>query len=381
MASWDVLVVGAGPAGSMAAASIPSGLQVLLVDRRRIIGQPIQCAGGLSARALSWHGLEPDPSWVLYPIEGVRNWSPDGTVSVLRIKGYEIDRAKFDQALAARAQERGAELRVERRLRGLRRHDGKWQAEFGSESHEATVVIGADGPESTVAHFAGLPHNTRTSLGFQYVLPARQRSPEPWFDLFWSSAYGGAYAWIFPRGETVNIGLGGDGFLKPQLDAFCRARGWEPDDRRELNAGKIPVGGPVSPLVRDGIALVGDAGGLCNPCTGGGIHPAIHSGMLAGKVAGEAIEAEDVRRLEAYEAQLRREPYTAPVLTKAAKIFTTLSDAEWSFLNRASKSRFTRDVPLWECAWAFLSHPRHWHRLRDLYRLRKAALIYEEYGW
>jgi len=381
MASWDVIVVGAGPAGSMAASAVRPGQRVLLVDKRRVVGHPVQCAGGLSAQALSWHGLKPDPSWVLVPIEGIRNWSPDGTSSTLRMKGYEVDRARFDQALAARAQEHGAELRLERRLRALSRHDGLWRADFGAEQHEAPIILGADGPESTVARLAGLPRNTRLFLGYQYVLPVREGMLEPWFELFWSSALQGGYTWIFPRGETANVGVGGGGFLKPYLDAFCRAHGLDPEKRCEINAGKIPVGGPVSPLVRNGIALVGDAGGLCNPCTGGGIHAALHSGVLAGRAAGQAVTAEDPAQLAAYEARVRREPYAAPVLAKAAEIFSTLRDEEWSFLNGLSRHRLTREVPLSEAFWGLLRHPRFWHRARDFYRLRSAAIIYEQYGW
>ena len=305
----DVLVIGAGPAGSAAACeAAKAGAEVLLVERRASVGVPVQCAEYIPKPLVGEIDLGRD--YVVQPIEGMKTFLPGGEMTLTRTPGYVIRRDRFDQALAAAATAAGATLVTATRAQALTvggsvilgRKGG------GTARVEAGVIIGADGPRSTVGKWAGAV-NRNLLPGAQVTVPLTRQleHTEIYFD---PSIYAG-YAWLFPKGPVANVGLGlkrarGDlGSVKALLDAFVAKLAAEDrvaDVPVTHAAGWIPAE-PVRRAVYGKIALVGDAAGQTHAITGAGIYAAVTCGRMVGKWSARAALENDPGLLAEYDAE------------------------------------------------------------------------------
>lgn len=305
----DILVIGAGPAGGAAAvAAAERGLSVLLIERKKEIGVPVQCAEfiplplGNRARA---DGV------LLQRITGMKSILPSGAIEATDFPGLMIDRARFDQALAADAMAAGAEVWTHTRLGTLKDHYAGVQR--GGEKFITPVsfkaLIAADGPHSSVAELLGLAQmetvNTR-----QYTVELKRDYADT--DVWLSADYPGGYAWLFPKNQQANLGLGADkralNDLKCPLDALHRQladAGIIGHAIQARTGGAIPVGGMREKIAIGNILFAGDAAGLTHPITGGGIAAAVISGELAGNAAADFIEQGNSKKLFEYEEDLR----------------------------------------------------------------------------
>jgi flavin-dependent dehydrogenase len=243
-------------------------------------------------------------------IEGMTTFLPSGRRVDAAYPGIMIDRARFDQALAEQARDAGAEEWLDTALLNVdaahaaatvRRGDGTRQIEY-------RVLIAADGPLSRVAASLHMPAlqivHTR-----QYTVPLFQRRANT--EVFLSGDYPGGYAWLFPKDDVANLGVGMDKQqapdLKSPLDALhaqLAGDGVVGMDILARTGGPIPVGGLRARLVVDRVAFAGDAAGLTHPITGAGIAAAVESGEAAGAAAGRFLGG-DARALADYEADMR----------------------------------------------------------------------------
>lgn len=311
---YDVIVVGGGPAGAVAARfAADGGASVLLIEKRQEIGDPVRCAEGVGTRELDRY-IDTDLKWVAAPIKGATLYVPDGTPFKMRPKdpdqsyGYILERKIFDRALVEKAAQSGVEVYTKTSATGLIIEDGKIKGvkvkRLGIEKEIRTnIVIGADGIESKVGRWAGI--NTTLKLsdiesGVQYLMANIEIDPDN-IEIYMGNKYApGGYVWIFPKGKNrANVGIGlignkiEDG-KRPidYLNKFIEER--FPDGKIiEMNYGGIPVSGGIDKIYGNGIMLVGDAGQLTDPITGGGIKHALWSGEFAGVVAAEAVKAEN----------------------------------------------------------------------------------------
>jgi len=326
----DVLVVGAGPGGSLAARyAAEAGADVLMIEKRPEIGAPIRCAEGVSRAWLDEVNIKVDKRWVANSVDGAKLVSPSGSSFYVDEKmagnevGMVLERHFFDKTMAASAAKAGAEIMLKTSATGVTKKDGKvvgvTASSFGEPlSIDAKCVIAADGFESQIGRWAGIDtglKQTDITTCFQYRLTGIDIE-DRYCEFFIGSAAPGGYVWVFPKDEeTANVGLGvmlsrlrGPGEVKGYLDRFIRenerfARG----QPLEAVAGAVSVSPPLDETVMDGLMLVGDAARLIDSITGGGIAHACLSGMYAGKVAGKALEAKDLSRegLQEYETLWR----------------------------------------------------------------------------
>ena len=316
MIKTDVLVIGAGPAGSTAARfAAKGGAKVILMDKKSEIGAPKRCAEGVSKRTFEILELEADPHWITQEIEGIRLIAPDGTdvwltndVVELPEAGYILERKVFDKHLAMEAGRAGAEIRIKTQAKGLKKEeDGSYTVtcECMGEVYDinAKILIGADGPESHVAKWAGLKAITKPKhmeAGVQFEMCNAKMERNDVLEFYFGSVAPGGYFWLFPKGDDiVNAGLA----IIPEMaeksayeylvDAVNNCYALKDAQPVELNVGGDPVGGLVKEMYNDNIMLCGDAASQVNPLTGGGITSGITGGKLAGQTAAEAIAAGD----------------------------------------------------------------------------------------
>ncbi|ADZ10252.1 Digeranylgeranylglycerophospholipid reductase [Methanobacterium lacus] len=327
----DVLVIGAGPAGSSTAKyAAQNGAKVILMDKKSEIGAPKRCAEGVSKEGLKKLGIEPSSRWVTKELSGVRLVSPNGTDVWLnddQVKlpeaGYILERKVFDKFMAMDAARAGATIMIKTLARGMRKDSNGYivSCENMGEDFEikAKIVVGADGPESRVGRWGGLktvvkPKNMES--GIQFEMAGVEMEDPDCIEFYFGSVAPGGYAWIFPKGgDIANVGLGivntvtDKSAYQHLLEFVENCPATQNAQAVELNIGGDPVGGMLKDLVEDNVMIVGDAAGHVNPLTGGGIITALEAGKYAGEVAAEAIKEGDCskKRLKEYEKICKEE--------------------------------------------------------------------------
>jgi geranylgeranyl reductase family protein len=304
--SYDIVVIGAGPAGASAArAAAQKGVKVLMIDRRQRIGIPVQCAEFV-AQWVSRYAHFSSKS-ILQRIETMITHLPDGTFYEIKGPGYMLDRSLFDKELAASAVLSGAKISIETKALGLSQEGLIVEQGSKKEVIQSKVFIGADGAHSSIGRLVGRP-NLKTIVGLQYevILP----KPQSHVDIFFHKDYEGGYAWFFPKGETANVGVGVIpektnlllGLLDHFLDHLVELRKLSSVEIIAKTGGSIPCGKPRKTVFGNTL-LVGDAAGHAHPITGAGILNAVVGGEIAGRVAAEAADHGDLRYLENYEME------------------------------------------------------------------------------
>ncbi len=311
MKSYDVVIAGAGPAGSGAAiAAAKEGLRVLMVEKRQEIGSPKRCGEGLSRSSLERMGLEYDPVWARRPIIGTSVYAPNG--KYVRYDGEDlgwvVERKIFDKWLAEKAADAGARVQARTEVSSVLKEDGivsgvKLSSFGNSWDVKCRILIACDGVESKVSRMAGLNTTLKPTdlvAGFQYEMAGIEIDPDRIELYFGNEVAPGGYVWIFPKGERVaNVGIGvrkpfARKTAKEYLDDWIRTKpGLKRGSVLEANSGGVPVGGLMENMVLDNFMAAGDAAHHVNPIHGGGISEAYVGGRIAGEVAAEAIREGD----------------------------------------------------------------------------------------
>jgi flavin-dependent dehydrogenase len=220
-----------------------------------------------------------------------------------------VHRDRFDRTLAARAVEAGAHLLPGVRVLGregdgtviARQHGGAVELRI-----KASVVIGADGPRSTVGRWVGAV-NRNLLPGVQVTVPLREECP--YAETYFEPEFFGGYGWFFPKKDRVNIGLGMRRPLRPEslgglLDRFVAGfvRRGRVEDRILARAGGWIPAEPLRRGVHGNVLLAGDAAGQTHPITGAGIFAAVVCGRMAGTHAAGAALTGNLALLEGYDA-------------------------------------------------------------------------------
>ena len=333
---YDVVVVGAGPAGSSAARyAAMGGCNTLMIEKRQEIGSPVRCGEGIARHFLDDCGIPYETKWVAQEVKGAKIISPAGNVLKIDEKhagnevGIVLERDAFDKACAKLAAKAGSEIWVKTTAVGLLKDNGRvtgvrvkrLEEEFNIE---ADCVVAADGYESQVGRWAGM--KTLMKAGditgtLQYRLTNIEPDPDfpHYCEFFLGTCAPAGYIWVFPKDEcTANVGLGisldrlkNKMDLKMYLDAFCKK---DPRMKHaqflDMVTGGVSTCPPIKESVRDGIAMVGDGARHIDPITGGGIGNGCLAGMILGKVLADIRErggAYSKEDLQPYEKGWRAE--------------------------------------------------------------------------
>ena len=324
---YDVVVVGAGPAGCLAAKyAAKNGAKTLIIEEHASIGSPVQCAGLLSTSAIRECEVVLDSGF--HPITGAFVYAPDRRrirISGGEIKAYVVDRRIFDRTLAENAIRSGADILMRTRAVGIdigtgTRGCGRRILHVAIEGEpdviEADVVIGADGVQSHIARWAGLDTPDTVLSGAQ--LSTVYDFEDPGFvEIFPGSCAPGFFAWAIPYHGSARIGLAvrpgfGSGSGVVQESAWVHLKRLIAEhpvvsEKCDPGVAGIAIGGiPISvpqQTAADGLLIVGDAAGQVKPTSGGGVYPGAVCAKIAGKIAADAVMEGDtsVRRLSEYD--------------------------------------------------------------------------------
>lgn len=311
---YDVIVVGAGPAGSTTARECAlRGLSVLLLDKAEF-PRDKPCGGGVTARAAALLPFDIGPvvERVVYGMHLTLRQSGGFTRYSSERLAYLTQRCRLDTFLVERALDKGVVLRQRAAVREVERHPSHVVVRANGESFQGRILVAADGANGTTARLAGINVRITQGIALEGNITVSNGFPEQWQDVLGLDVGGvpGGYGWIFPKGDHVNIGLGGWKYLGPtlrqRLDRLVRFYGFDPAQMWGLRGYHLPLRYPDSPLLDGNVLLVGDAAGLLDPLTGEGIYAAIWSGRTAARNI-YAYLGEEAPDLQGYQQDVERE--------------------------------------------------------------------------
>lgn len=295
--TWDVLVAGAGPAGSTAARILAArGVRVAVLEKSGAWPRDKVCGGGLTGRALRELGLdirpvaEGEPSRLRVYSRGRYRFEARRSPRVSMVM-----RDRLDAFLMEEAVRRGARFQASAEVARLLPSAGGVTVETrDGRTFAGRYLIGADGVHSTVARLAGLARGKEICLALEWELDPGPEALQAWRDTLAvdSGAVPRGYGWVFPKREVLSAGVGGPvrdaAMLDHGLRRMLRGLGIDGVPRRRrgywLSVGGVPLAVQAGPVL-----LAGDAAGLVDPFLGEGIAWAAASGRLAAETILESL--------------------------------------------------------------------------------------------
>lgn len=287
MERFDVAVVGAGPAGATTAYRLARAhARVLLIDKVRF-PRDKPCGGGLTTRAVRQLPFSVEPV-VEDRITRVRcrlKYGPTIERRSDRVLCLMTQRRRLDAYLVEQAADAGATFRD-----GVRVEiDSDRSLRVDGTPVEVDTVVGADGANGISAKALGLGGDIVNGVALEGNLPYEQLPDDHWRGMLVLelATLPGGYGWIFPKGDHVNVGVGGWGSegprLRDHLRFLCEQYGFQPGDLTNLRGHRLPMRRSGTQLGRGRALLVGDAAGVLDPVSGDGIYEALVSGELAAR--------------------------------------------------------------------------------------------------
>ena len=348
---YDVVVVGAGPAGSRFAASVAGSRSVLLLEENFEVGKPVQCSGLVSPRVIEMSAMG---SW-FNVVNAVKFRSPSGnefSLSGTGPKGYVIDRSGLDTHLAESAARAGTDILLGASFTGAVRHEEHIAVSFVHRGEAKRVrcrlLVGADGMASSVSRTFRLAKFREIVSCVQTDAFAGDMNRGNDVRLYFGRDIApGFFAWVIPAGDFARIGLGTAGTDVPTSHYFeMLLRRLGVKKTLNMTAGPIPLGNSGR-LVDDGVMLIGDAAGQAKPISGGGIFTGMAAADIAAGVAKEAFEASDFSSgcLSRYEREWKRG--IGRELERAAlvrRIFQEMDDRHLDMLFRTLEDSSLMDI-------------------------------------
>jgi len=322
--SYKTIIIGAGPAGLNAGRFLKD--ECLILDRKRSLGTPVQCAEGISIQALAREGLSPDPKWAATQIRQIKRIMPNGAFWGHRQKepyAVVLKRRHFESYLAGLV---SGEICLESRVVDMQWNGSEWEVSTNrGDIFHSEYIIAADGPASLAARTV-FGYRYALAPGVNYLVELEESVPSDELQMFFGSHIApGGYGWVFPvAAHKANIGLlvktGGRAraqyrrFLEETIAPLFGAY-----DLIKQKSGILPVCGFPTSVVRQNVLLTGDAGAFADPIFSGGIGLA----LLTGRLAAESINS---GHPEQYQDSVDNLPFTGNDLSRAREIFYNFDD-------------------------------------------------------
>ncbi|MCK5146171.1 NAD(P)/FAD-dependent oxidoreductase [bacterium] len=348
---YDVVVLGAGPAGSSAAEyASKGGVKVALVERKEKTGYPVRCGEAMGIKGINNIGFDVDPGWIMNRIKKACLISPNGThITYTKMAdSYVVNREIMDADLVKRAVNAGTDYFPNSPVLSVKQIEKQlYECRCPDKTFTAPCIIIADGVESRLARDLGW--NTVCELEdidcCAFCRIDCDIEQDTCYFIIGSQITPAGYLWIFPREKgQINIGLGllgshsSPGKAKTLLLDYINKH-YPHASISNLHCGGDPAGQYLLPLVKNGAMVVGDAARQVASLTGGGINYALFAGKTAGTVAAEAFQNNtfNMSHLNKYES-IWKKGYGKQQLRSYALKSILLKEVNDKFLNGIASS-------------------------------------------
>ncbi|MCE7743095.1 MAG: NAD(P)/FAD-dependent oxidoreductase [Candidatus Heimdallarchaeota archaeon] len=384
-----IAIVGGGPAGLQAAITVAKqGFQPVVFEEHQRIGSPIQCGEGMSLKAFHDFSIPTtNNEFCVREHKQCQLVFPSNKILYGDIHAFMIKRDSFDQYLANKAIEAGAEIKTNTKILEIRRKPE------GS-------IIKLKGQDKTTyfSHFLILAEGARAKLAQnlsfsspQLIKAFEYRIEGEWGeDLefhFDAQDYPSGYCWIFPRDNETNVGIVTTAKqMKTRLDSFLKKKKIKGKIVKKIG-GAIPMKGPVSKLASNNIVLAGDTAGMVNPIFYGGIRIGMTSGKFAGKVGVEyltSLEEGTEYSTQQYSQYLSQLQFMQDVNLKCHNFFYSRSNSFLTKLGKTFDKKSINQITGWEKAKIFgnlLKNPSLLKYPRGLLRIYLGFKIARDWGF
>jgi len=317
----DIIVIGASPAGLMAARNAcEKGSSVLLLEKKEEIGNPPHPANSFFKGMLDKCGEVADPSYVVHYLKGMQIISPSGRIVEVVTPGYAIDKTKFDRFYAEKIMKTGVDLRKGIEVHDILRDGKKFSVNTSAGVFRSKLVIISDGINSKMASILGLntmKHPEDIAWGIELEVRAPDLGKPKMFEYYIGNHAPGWKTTYSPRrGDNAAIGVyvrrcGKDAtpYLNAWVEKFKKLKGLEELEILRTLSGGDPIVTLPNEYITDGIMVVGGAAGQS------GIGYAMRAGQICGDVAADAIGKGDVSKnaiseyRKTWEKEFRAEHY------------------------------------------------------------------------
>lgn len=305
----DVIIVGAGPAGSVLAyLLVKRGVQVLIIEKAKLPRYKA-CGGGLPLKSVRILPFDITPVLEQKAAGGIISYNGRQLVKMQLEDdiAWTITRDSFDHFLVQQAVKAGARLLEGLAVTGIEEQNGHVAAYTQGEKHTSRLLVGADGVNSIVARSMGLLTRRKvgTAIEAEVAVPDKAMNTQGKYATFDFGALPYGYGWIFPKSDHLSAGVfraknGKAVGLKKYLDRFIANQAVMADHRLLSWRGHhIPLGGSKEIIHKGRVLLVGDAANLADPWLGEGIYFGICSAKIAADVIVKSIE-NDSENLSSY---------------------------------------------------------------------------------
>lgn len=352
MNHYDIAVVGAGPVGSTFARNMAEkGFKVAILEKKKEVGVPLQCAGLLGKKIKKVNKL-PD-EFIINSVRGAFLYSPADTVlsvSKKKSEAYVLDRVSYDKFLAELAVDSGADIFLNHSVKKVDSFDGDIHFKRSQNTKmSADVIVGADGHSSVISRSFNPP--AKSFQAAQYLVDVGERRfKEDFVHLYVDSRVSPGFLWAIPLSEnTARVGLFADANyqqLTQFLDELIKKRP-ELAGATILKKfyGVIPKQNPQKKLMKDRVILLGDAASQVKPTTGGGLIMGFVCAKMASQIVSQALEDGDINILQnypkTYDDKFKKE---LKVQLMVHKIFKSLTDSDLEYMFRKLKEEGAEDI-------------------------------------
>ncbi len=377
--TYKTIIIGAGPGGLIAGRNLDD---FLILDKKSVIGEPVQCGEGISKKALSMHQIEPDDDWISCVLHVVERVVPSGKSFGTyheNPSGYVINRIKFEQSLAKPIEDR---IKLNTEVVELKKSGDLWEIKTkNGETFKAEHIIGADGANSIVRKivFPEVKEKLEFYPGIEYFMETEKDLETDRVKMFFDNEkYNRGYAWIFTKSKnTANIGVCGKNIKMDAFDDFIENKVKKECGELKIiknKSGFIPILKDSFSAYKDNAILIGDAAGFADPFFKGGMNQS----MLSGKTAAKCINEE---RLEDYEKEINKFPFASEEVLEASEIFYSFENEVFNEVGNVISGKNFSYLKTPEGQKEIVSNPVLSKNINDLFKFFSAWEKSSDYLW